>query len=548
MPTTKAPRRGDRTRAVRPRGWVVLLAVVALVVGLAACSDSEDETSTDDGTSGSSSSDDGGEPQVGGSLTMLRTGTTPATWDPTDPSADGMTDPGGSGVFLEAVFGVLAYEDYASGEVVPSLAESITSEDGTTWTLTLREGITFSDGTPYDAEAVKVNWERHLDPELTSPQATTVEGIETMTVVDATTLEVVLAAPNTQFDRLVARSLPFIGSPTAIEEDLDGFRSNPVGAGPFVLEDYVAEQEATFSRNPSYWDDPKPYLDELVIRSITDDEQRYNAFITGEGQLMQVFGGYSHVEEAESQGYQVVTTAANGGTGLLINHSRAPFDDLAARQALSVMFDAARRSETLEFGVTQPVTNLFAEGNPYRVDDVELPQYDPEQAQELLDEYADENGEPLTFSISTYEGNREAAELYQAQLAEFDNLEVDLELVAANEYPATLAGGSFDVAFYPFTFGDPVDSFRANLTTDGELNFGKYSNPELDELVAEASAAAEVEERAGIFADVQQIVAEDVPYVFLTDNPDVQLAVEGVHDLEHAIDGIPLWDRVWLES
>lgn len=505
---------------------------------------------TDESTSAPTTvaASDDGEPQAGGSFTMLRTGPTPANWDPTDASSDGMADPGGTGVLLEAVYGVLAYEDYTTGEVVPSMAESITTTDGATWRLTLRDGITFTDGTSYDAEAVQFNWERHRDPALVSPHASIVENIASLTVVDPLNLDIVLAEPNAQFDRVIARNLPFVGSPTAIESDLDGFRTNPVGAGPFVLEDYLAEQEATFMRNPDYFDAPKPYLDQLTIVNVADDEQRYNSFVTGQGQLLQIFTAYSRVGDAEAQGYQVFPNHGGGGTGMLPNLTRPPFDDPLARQALAAALDVAKKTETLDFGVTKPLETIFAEGNPYYDASLTLPQYDKDQAQELLDEYAAKTGGPLRFTFSMFEGVRENGEFYQAQLQEFDNIEVELAPLPANEYVPALAQGNFDVALFPFAFGDPVDAFRERLATDAGFNFGKYSNPQMDDLLAQSASALTLDERVEIFKEIQRLFIEDLPYIFTNDNPDVQLATEEVKGLHYAIDGIPLWDGVWLAS
>src|SRR5690606_28951078 len=120
--------------------------------------------------------------------------------------------------------------------IEPRLAVSLTSEDPTTWVLRLRPGVTFTDGSPLDAEAVKFNWERFRDPEQASPYASVVDQISKLTAIDATTLRIDLTSPNATLDTVIAQTpLNLIGSPTAIEADPAAFARRPIGAGAFTV-------------------------------------------------------------------------------------------------------------------------------------------------------------------------------------------------------------------------------------------------------------------------------------------------------------------------
>lgn len=528
------------------RGRLALTTLLAVAV-LAACSSGGETGGA--GASSQGGAQASGEPQAGGSLTWLKAGTTPSNWDPVTPGNQGNEATTGNAAFLTAVYGMLAIEDLESGEILPAMASAIEPTDATHWTLTLQPGITFSDETPYDAEAIKFNWERHADPANTSPNAHIAQNFESLEVVDETTLEITLREPNAQFDRTVARNLSYIGSPTAISEDLDGFRSRPVGAGPFVLDSYTANQTATFTRNPTYWDSPRPYLDELTITAMGDNEQRYNTFAAGQADVVQIFSGLANVARAEQEGHVVITNPpGGGGHGMVVNHARPPFDDPIAREAVRHMLDVEQETATVDHGVVGPLTNVFPERSPYHDPSITVPGYDAERAADLLDQYEEETGEPLSFTIVAADVTRESAEFYQTQLREFPNVEVQVEIVAANQFVDDLANGSFDLGFYPFAFGDPIGETTLMLGTGGAKNFGQYSNPELDALLAEASQTLDADERVSIYQEAEQLLLADDAFIFTKERPEVLATTTAVQGLGFAIEGIPLWDRIWLDQ
>ena len=152
----------------------------------------------------------------------------------------------------------------------------------TTWTLKLKPGITFSDGTPYDAAAVQANWERAKDASQRSPALTTAMTTSALTVTDPTTLTITLASPNANFDNAVARTaLNYIASPTAFRGGTD-LTSSAVGAGPFLLERWLRDDRMVLKKNPDWKGSEGTYLDELTIRVLGDEEQRIDTFITGQ--------------------------------------------------------------------------------------------------------------------------------------------------------------------------------------------------------------------------------------------------------------------------
>src|SRR5436190_9296026 len=188
--------------------------------------------------------------QPGGTITYLKVADV-AGYDPILFANSGNSD-GGVAFML---FDMLAYSDPKDGQVKPQTAESLTSTDAVTWTLKLRPNIKFTDGTDYDAAAVKFNWERLQNPANSATRAAQANLIQSMDVVDARTLKITLKAKNAVFPQAVAL-IPFIGSPTAINAKGANFRSDPVGAGPFTLKSWTRDSQAVFQRNPKYWNAP----------------------------------------------------------------------------------------------------------------------------------------------------------------------------------------------------------------------------------------------------------------------------------------------------
>ena len=189
-----------------------------------------------------------------------------------------------AGMYGYPIFGSLVDVDYATGtKLTMDMAESLASTDNVVWTLVLRDGLKFTDGEPYDAAAVKFNWDRFLAKGV---QQSIGSGLLKSTeVVDPKTLKITLKSPQASFP-FVLGPLNFIGSPKAITEKGDGFGHDPVGAGPFTLKEFITDTSMTFEKNPDYFQEGKPYLDELTIINQPDADRRVDALLAGEADLV----------------------------------------------------------------------------------------------------------------------------------------------------------------------------------------------------------------------------------------------------------------------
>ena len=243
------------------------------------------------------------------------------TLDPLRFTASGGSD--GQRAF--ALYGALVAYDSESGEAQPVLAESFESNaDFTVWTLTLKDGVTFSDGAPYDAAAVKTNWERAKDPANRSPAFTAMLAVSDVTVTDPLTATITLSSPNAQFPNTVSRSaLNYLASPAAIAAGTD-LTSQAVGAGPFLLESWTRDDRMIMNANPDWMGSDGPYLDKLTFRVVGDEEQRIDTFATGDADAFYTATPAS-VERAtgEVDGAEFTSVVVTTGQTYVLEQQRA---------------------------------------------------------------------------------------------------------------------------------------------------------------------------------------------------------------------------------
>lgn len=456
-------------------GPLIALLAVVLVAG---CGGSEASSGEADGAgeaaSGAEGGEGAGEPRSGGSLTWA-INVENLNMDPAWCGSQGMDR-------CNPIFETLLRYDVEEEDFVPGLAESFESEDGVTWTLTLREGVTFSDGTDFDAEAVAFNWDRIKDPQTASPAQSMAQPL-TWEVVDPLTLEVTSEEPNFQLPWALVQGMGMIGSPTAIEEKGEDFGNEPVGAGPFVLERWTRNSEAVYARNPDYYQEGLPYLDEFVLKVIPQDDQRMNALRTGEIDVNWSLL-IKDAEAMEAEGFTIHRLPLVGGTGLMFNHDDPVASDPDLIQAMLHAYDSAQINNAVYGGAPAVDAFLFPE-SPYRDDSYGVfPEKDLEEAQRLFDAYRDRTGEDsVTVEFLSYAGVpalEQVAEVIQAQMNEIEGLTFEINAVEGATLSSNQASGNFQTMMGA-TLSQHMDALYEVFHSEGARNFGHYSNPTVDE-------------------------------------------------------------------
>ncbi|MFP9137662.1 ABC transporter substrate-binding protein [Devosia sp. XGJD_8] len=452
----------------------------------------------------------------GGEMTIIA-GSDIKSWDPAITSG---TFPGGPMDQLDAVYGFLVYVDL-EGKVQGGMAESLTSEDATVWTLKLRPDVKFTDGNPYDAEAVLYNWKRAADPETLAPAQPFVSSwIDGAKVIDPLTIEITLPTPNRNFGSTLAQSAPFVASPAALEAAGDDKAAiKPVGAGAFIFEDWDQGISLSFKKNPDYWDQPRPYLDTLKFAIIPETNSRISTVVQGGAQMMAGYP-YQFGANADAPGIATHEIPIPGLYRAYFNQVAGTFTDHRAREAFYRAVDPARlmQAYTQLEGYVTP-TNYFTQASPYYEPAEVLPTYDPAKAQELFDALA-ADGKPFKIKLVSYTNSdlKRLTSYLQQVLTAYENVEVEVELVdQAMLKPQCQTQVNFDLCIDGGVLvangAEPIISNM--LKTGGVDNWGQYSSEAMDGYLDAANATMDQTEVKAAYADVQKVIAEDLPlYIF----------------------------------
>jgi peptide/nickel transport system substrate-binding protein len=433
------------------------------------------------------------------------------------------------------------------GSFHPGLAESWeASEDGTVYTFTLREGVTFHDGTPFNADAVKFTFDHIVDPETRSGFAASLLGPYDRTeVLDELTAEVHFTEPYAPF--LDSASQAFLGivSPTAVQADREAFLRNPVGTGFMRFDEWVLNDHISLSRNPDYnWSSPlfdhtgPAYLERVTFRFYPDSPTRLVALEAGDVNLIQT-PLYNEIQRLGDDPRFEVNEVMNPGLPVVVflDTTVAPTDDVAVRQAINFALDRELIVLTGMFGVTRPAYGPLWETTPYYSSEVEtLYSYDPDRARELLDEAGwvpggdgirEKDGQRLTVTLTATDFTSPFDETSQSLLQEV-GIELDLlPMTVAASFEA-IANSEVNAAPQAWVSSDPVvlTNLFHSRNISGGFAWSKYSDPQLDELLERGESTINEEERASIYAEIQRIIMENALLIPYYGNPEATTAYD----------------------
>ena len=409
------------------------------------------------------------------------------------------------------------------GGAEPYLARSMDSPDGgTTWRLGLREGVTFSDGTPLDAAAVITNVQRHID-KPSSPGHRFTTPIKAMRAIDPLTVEFGLDGPFGLFPvgfagNFTGGSLGLIISPAALQKYGAQITTNPVGAGPFVLSSWVRDSRMTLTRNPNYWQQGLPRLDGLEFRPLPDTESRYASIENGDVDL--IFGGY-HTELVRGMANPILRAYYGPGHGaewIIFNHTVAPFDDHRMREALVRGIDLNALAAVQFRNQMERATGYFSDSSEFQTPEAAAawPTYNVERAKALVAEYVAGGGNATVVYKTTNAPNRvEFAEFLQAQMATI-GITLQPQFYDLAQYSSSVVQSrDFQIAG---NVGGPVDapypSSSNALRTGGSQNYGAYSNPEVDAMLDRAARTTDDAERTRLYQQVQLVTNQDLAMAY----------------------------------
>ncbi len=461
------------------------------------------------------------------------------------------------GVLARNIYDTLVYRDSLTREFVPGLAESWEiSPDGMRYTFTLRQGIVFHDGTPLNADAVRVNIERIMSSPRSSDRVTRLLGpLDHVEVVSPNVAALVLSQPYAPL--LDALSQPFLAilSPTALAEwdDLT-YQFHQVGTGPYRFADYGIGEYVVLERNPDYaWPPPVvanqsfPTIERIVIRFYSDPALLAEALDNGDVQIaIGLTPEDARTSVLNERAIQLETLSLPGQpVELLLNAGRTPTDSLAVRQALFIALDRQTVAQSVYQGFASVAQGPISPNTIYYDPSVAgRYNYDPVQAAALLntsglidtdgDGWRDDEGVPIevTIAVESLSPESEIARLAKDEWESTLQIPVSIENVPTDEELAVLGTtGAYHAIAYGEPFLDPAplaDWYRSNSAR----NLVHYVDPDLDGLLLVGQVESNPDSRASIYAQAQGRIMDQALVIPITERIQIvgsQPAVTGLH-------------------
>jgi peptide/nickel transport system substrate-binding protein len=415
------------------------------------------------------------------------------------------------------------YDSKLQNAPVLAAALPVLSKDKLAYTIQLRQGVTFNDGTPLNAQAIVTDYQHYTS----YPGSTRASDYASVDSVTAT-------GPYTVLFHLKTRDSTFTGnmyvlSPTALANEGDSFGQNPVCAGPFMFDHRIVGDNITVIKSPYWYDRKDVFLDKIVFKVVTDPVAAAAALRAGD---LQVLGAVSPTElEAVQQDsdLRVLQSPQIGWSGLRINIGNRngvgnlPYTNVGTplasspklRQAFEEAIDRNAMNRVLFGGLYRPSCTIIPAANTLWYDAMKVPctPYDPRDARRLV---AASGVASPTVHILTGTGNNTLAQFIQAQEAAV-GINVVIDTADGAALTALRDSGHFDVTGAAMVPGqpDPNTEIYQQIVTSGARNYGGYSNPRLDYVLANGLKATEPKARAVDYHVAQQIIHDDRPLIVL---------------------------------
>lgn len=393
-----------------------------------------------------------------------------------------------------------------TGAVVPGLArEWEISEDGLTYTFHLAEGVTFHDGTTFDAEDVKFSLDRARAEDSTNAQKALYSGIVEVAVIDPMTVQLTLDAP----DGNLLFSLAWGDAVIVAPESIEAIKQTPIGTGPFKFDEWRQGDSITLVQNADYWGEA-PYLSKATFKFISDPTAAFAAMMA---QDVDAFSGFPAPEnlpqfEADPR-FTVIKGSSEGETILAMNNKQPPFDNPMVREALSHAIDRQAIIDGAMFGLGTPIGTHFAPHNPDYVDLTGLSVHDPDRARMLLVDAGYAEGFTTTLKLPPPSYARRGGEIIASQLRN-----VGIETEITNLEWAQWLEEVFRGKDFGLTIVSHTEPFDIGIYARPDYYF-QYDNPEFQALMKLLNATTDPAARSDMLAEAQTIIAQDYVNAYL---------------------------------
>ncbi|WP_347488895.1 ABC transporter substrate-binding protein [Desulfoscipio sp. XC116] len=439
-------------------------------------------------------------------------------------------------------------------EPMPQLAERLVPDaTASVWTVYLRQGVKFHDGTPLDADAVVKSIER-LKEHVELDEYGTFTNLEKVEPVGEREIKCTFNKPEPAFPAKAAYHGCPIFSPQSFDDN--GKITFPYGTGPFKFAEYKNGEALVVTRNDEYWGG-KPKLDKVTFKIIPDPSTRLAALQAGEIQAVVDVGGIlpEHVPVIEGDGkLNLFSCPVTTTHYLLFNNQKPPFNDERLRQAVSLSLDRGQLVKEVLNGYGEPADTIFtSQAKTWVVGNLWIT--DKNKARELAAQVGLNSQRQVVFVVNSALANRwpykPIAEILQSDLRAL-GFEVKLKMLETGAWKEVVEKGEYDLTLTPYTLmtGDPDFFFNGWVHSKGQMNMQRgigYSSLDADTLVEAAAVERESAKRQQYYSDLQRLVARDMPLCPVYHDVCLYATTKNVHDLKLDLFFKPSLDKAWLD-
>ena len=432
------------------------------------------------------------------------------------------------------------------GNLIPVLGLSATpSYDRKIWTIKLRKGVTFHDGTPFNADAVVHHWKRILDPENRYRSLRFLRPIQSVERVDDFTIRFNMRHPWPPLMPIISSissMTAYIPSPKAVDEDTQNWA--PVGTGPFIFKDWESGDRFVVERNPNCWQKGKPYLDQIVFRPLPDPHTRMASLKSGQVDVIWTDRGNLIHKAMKDKSLVTYQSEGSGAMVLLLNCLRPPLDDARVRRALAHAWNQEIFLKMSIKNTIPPAQDPF--GDTLKCDDVGYRHHDIKRAKELLAEY----GKPVEVVVkhTTTPRGREIAE-FARQF--FKKIGVTVKTSPSDylEQRMTILERTYQiVGWYMPGSRDLGPLLYIIFYSKSPWNLTCYDNTEMDRLLLAQRRCTDPEKRKALLCAIARLLNEDAPIIYCGGRHHYAFSRPEVKGITSIQGGIPRLSEVWLDK
>ncbi len=433
--------------------------------------------------------------------------------------------------------------------IVPMLATSwAIANGGKTYTFKLRPNVIFHDGTPFNAEAVKFNFERMLDPAFGSPRRFEIILVQKVTVIDPLTVQVDLEGPFSPFLSILSDRAGMMISPAAARRLGRDFPREPLGTGPYKFVEKRPQDRVVLERFDRHWDKNAGFVDRMIFRPFIDESARLANLRAGELDIIDQVAPTDVPQLKTDSRVRLVEREGLGWQGIWLMVQGPPFNNRALRQALNATIDR-RTLVRVVFGETATPANgpfptgmLASDAGP----NSRIPERNLDLARTKLREGGQPSGFTFTLKITPGRVPQQIAQIVQSMAGEV-GIRVSIEIVEFGTLLSQFVDRRFEAGLLGWSGRpDPDGNTYNNFVTGGGQNRAAYANPRFDALLDAARILTTAEHRRRAYADALAILNEDLPYLFLYWPKEYKVMTPKVQGFVSNPDGMMRLRHVWL--